>query len=84
VSVDTTTELYGELSEATVGVVIIGTASSEMMQILPIRVANETGFNLKRLSVQAESLPACREAHACMEKGCSDGAIPTSLPIILD
>jgi len=60
-SVNTPTESSGELSQGTLGAVVIGGASSEMMQILPVRVANESGFDLKRLSAQAESLPACCE-----------------------
>jgi hypothetical protein len=51
VSIKTLTESCGELSQATVGAVVIRSAFSEMLQILPIRVANESGVDLKRLPV---------------------------------
>ena len=84
VSVETPTESFGKLSQPTVGAVVIGSASSEMMQIVAIRVGNESGFNLKRLSVQAKSLPARCQQCASMKKRRGDSAIPASLPVIFN
>jgi len=58
VPVDSLAESFGELKQATVSAVVIGSASAETLHILRVGETNERRLNVECLSPQPEILPS--------------------------